>query len=87
LATEREFDYTSIVTASGGAPGFESSFLQTERFWPELAITNAIESRWSTVERVERNAKRWREGDQPLRRTATGLLEAETKQLSYTSTR
>ncbi len=28
---------------------------------------------------VARNVKRWREGDQPLRWTATGLLEAEKK--------
>jgi len=33
----------------------------------------------STVQRVARNVKRWREGDQPLRWTATGLLEAEKK--------
>jgi len=31
------------------------------------------------VQRVARNVKRWREGDQPLRWTATGLLEAEKK--------
>jgi hypothetical protein len=40
--------------------------------------TNPIESCLSTVQRVARNVKRWREGDQPLR-TATGLLEAEKK--------
>jgi hypothetical protein len=28
---------------------------------------------------VARNVKRWREGDQPLRWTAAGLLEAEKK--------
>jgi len=33
----------------------------------------------STVQRVARNVKRWREGNQPLRWTATGLLEAEKK--------
>jgi hypothetical protein len=33
----------------------------------------------STVQRVARNVKRWHEGDQPLRWTATGLLEAEKK--------
>jgi putative transposase len=38
-----------------------------------------IESGLSTVQRVARNVKRWREGDQPLRWTATGLLEAEKK--------
>jgi hypothetical protein len=42
-----------------------------------LASTNPIESCLSTVERVARNVKRWRGGDQPLRWTATGLLEAE----------
>jgi putative transposase len=44
-----------------------------------LASTNPIESCLSTVERVARNVKRWREGNQPLRWTATGLLEAEKK--------
>ncbi len=44
-----------------------------------LASTNPIESCLSTVERVARNVKRWRGGDQPLRWTATGLLEAERK--------
>jgi putative transposase len=44
-----------------------------------LATTNPIESCLSTVERVARNVKRWRGGDQPLRWTATGLLEAERK--------
>jgi len=43
----------------------------------KLATTNPIESYLSTVQRVERNVKRWREGNQPLRWTATGLLEAE----------
>ena len=45
----------------------------------KLSTTNAIESCLSTVQRVARNVKRWREGDQPLRWTATGLLEAEKK--------
>jgi putative transposase len=44
-----------------------------------LASTNPIESCLSTVERVARNVKRWRGGNQPLRWTATGLLEAEKK--------
>jgi putative transposase len=44
-----------------------------------LASTNPIESCLSTVERVARNVKRWREGEQTLRWTATGLLEAEKK--------
>jgi putative transposase len=44
-----------------------------------LASTNPIESCLSTVERVARNVKRWRGGDQPLLWTATGLLEAERK--------
>ena len=44
-----------------------------------LSSTNPIESCLSTVERVARNVKRWREGDQSLRWTATGLLEAEKK--------
>jgi putative transposase len=43
----------------------------------KLATTNPIESCLSTVQRVARNVKRWREGNQPLRWTATGLLEAE----------
>ena len=41
------------------------------------ASTNPIESCLSTVQRVTRNVKRLREGDQPTARTATGLLEAE----------
>lgn len=44
-----------------------------------LSSTNPIESCLSTVERVTRNVKRWRGGDQALRWTATGLLEAERK--------
>ncbi len=44
-----------------------------------LATTNPIESCLSTVERVARNVKRWHGGDQALRWTATGLLEAEGK--------
>ena len=44
-----------------------------------LASTNPIESCLSTVERVARNVKRWRAGDQALRWTATGLREAEKK--------
>jgi putative transposase len=45
----------------------------------KLATTNPIESCLSTVQRVARNVKRSREGNQPLRWTATGLLEAEKK--------
>jgi transposase-like protein len=44
-----------------------------------LANTNPIDSCLSTVERVARNVKRWHAGDQALRWTATGLLEAEKK--------
>jgi putative transposase len=44
-----------------------------------LASTNPIESCFSIVEKVARNVKRWRAGDQALRWTATGLLEAEKK--------
>ncbi|HZQ69267.1 MAG TPA: transposase [Terriglobales bacterium] len=44
-----------------------------------LATTNPIESAFSTVEEVTRRVKRWRTGDQALRWTATGLLEAERK--------
>ena len=44
-----------------------------------LASTNPIESCLSTVERVAHHVKRWHGGDQPLRWTATGLLEAEKK--------
>jgi transposase-like protein len=44
-----------------------------------LASTNPIESCLSTVEKVARNVKRWHAGDQALRWTATGLLEAQTK--------
>ncbi|MGI0080786.1 MAG: IS256 family transposase [Nitrososphaerales archaeon] len=44
-----------------------------------LASTNPIESCLSTVERVAHHVKRWHGGNQPLRWTATGLLEAEKK--------
>lgn len=44
-----------------------------------LSSTNPIESCLSTVERVARNVKRWRAGDQALRWTATGLREAEKR--------
>lgn len=44
-----------------------------------LSTTNPIESCFSTVEEVTRKVKRWRGGDQALRWTATGLLEAERK--------
>jgi len=44
-----------------------------------LTTTNPIESCLSTVERVARRVKRWHAGDQALRWTATGLLEAERK--------
>ena len=44
-----------------------------------LSSTNAIESCLSTVQRVARNVKRWQEGNQVLRWTATGLLEAEKR--------
>jgi putative transposase len=33
----------------------------------------------STVQQVARNVKRWREGGQPLRWTAAGLLETDKK--------
>ena len=45
----------------------------------KLSTTNPIESCLSTVQRVARNVKRWREGNQPLRWTATGRLGAEKK--------
>ena len=45
----------------------------------KLATTNAIESCLSTVQRVAQNVKRWREGNQPLCWTTTGLLEAQKK--------
>ena len=44
-----------------------------------LATTNPIESCLSTVGRVARRVTRWHGGDQALRWTATGLLEAEKK--------
>jgi len=46
---------------------------------PSLASSNPIESCFSIVEKVARNVKRWRAGNQALRWTATGLLEAEKK--------
>jgi hypothetical protein len=55
------------------------SHLWVNSAFGKLATTNPIESCLSTVQRVARNVKRWREEDQPLRWTATGLLEAEKK--------
>jgi len=42
-----------------------------------LVSANPIESCFSIVEKVAGNVKRWRAGNQALRWTATGLLEAE----------
>jgi putative transposase len=42
-----------------------------------LVTTNPIESTLSTVRRVCRNVKRWRNGAMALRWTVTGLLEAQ----------
>jgi putative transposase len=44
-----------------------------------LCSTNPIESCFSVVEKVARNVKRWREGEQVLRWAATGLIEAQKK--------
>jgi hypothetical protein len=44
-----------------------------------LASTNLIESCFFIVRKVARNVKRWREGEQALRWTSTGLLEAQKK--------
>jgi putative transposase len=44
-----------------------------------VSSTNPIESCLSTVQRVARKLKRWTGGDQALRWTAAGLLEAERK--------
>jgi putative transposase len=41
--------------------------------------TNPIESCLSTVQRVARSVKRWRDGNQALHWTATGLLQAEKR--------
>jgi putative transposase len=45
----------------------------------KLATTNPIDPCLSTVQPAARNVKRWREGNQPLRWTAAGLLEVEKK--------
>jgi hypothetical protein len=42
-----------------------------------LVCTNVIESAFSIVETVCRNAKRWRDGDQIERWAGSGLLVAE----------
>jgi putative transposase len=44
-----------------------------------LSSTNPIESCFSVVEKVARNVKRWREGEQVMRWAATGLIEAQKK--------
>jgi len=73
------------ANAKGNRPSRLFAFLFTQAqcarqlLRRKLATTNPIESCLSTVQRVARNVKRWREGDQPLRWTATGLLEAEKR--------
>jgi putative transposase len=44
-----------------------------------MRSTNAIESAFKTVREVSRNVKRWQNGQQVLRWSAAGLLEAETR--------
>jgi putative transposase len=44
-----------------------------------MRSTNAIESAFKTVRDVSRNVKRWQNGQQVLRWSAAGLLEAETR--------
>jgi len=44
-----------------------------------LATTNAIENTMSTVRRVTRNVKRWKDGGMIRRWTAIGLIEAQRK--------
>jgi transposase-like protein len=44
-----------------------------------LATTNAIENTMSTVRRVTRNVKRWKDGGMIRRWTAIGLMEAQRK--------
>ena len=44
----------------------------------KLASTNILESAFSIVEKVCRNVKRWRDGDQRLRWAPSGLLWAES---------
>ena len=49
------------------------------RLRQSLATTNAIESSFSIVEKICRNVKRWRGGDQFLRWVSSGLLFGETR--------
>lgn len=44
-----------------------------------LRSTNAMESAFDAVRTVARNVKRWQNGEQVLRWTAAGLLEAESR--------
>lgn len=44
-----------------------------------LATTNAIENTLSTVRRVTRNVKRWKDGGMVRRWTAIGLIEAQKR--------
>ena len=48
-----------------------------EQLRQTLASTNPCESMIEIVRRIERNVKRWRDGDMRLRWTAAGMLEAE----------
>jgi putative transposase len=50
-----------------------------EQLQTTLRSTNAIESAFKCVRESSRNVKRWQHGNQVLRWTAAGLLEAETR--------
>lgn len=80
LADSLEKQYPGA--ASSLREGLEETLTLTRLGLPEtlkrtLRSTNAIESTFDKVRVASRNVKRWRNGEQVLRWSAAGLLEAE----------
>lgn len=92
IQTDRQLERVEPSAASSLEEDMEETLMvhrlgAGELLRRSLSTTNPIESCLSTVERVARNVKRWHGSDQALRRTATGLLEAERKFLKVKGVR
>ncbi len=82
LASALEKEYPGA--AASLREGLEETLTVLRLGLPELLArslrsTNAMESAFDAVRTVARNVKRWQNGDQILRWTAAGLLEAESR--------
>ena len=82
LASALEKEYPSA--AASLREGLEETLTVLRLGLPELVShslrsTNAIESAFAGVRTVARNVKRWHSGEQVLRWTGAGLLEAESR--------